>query len=95
MNVYDIADIYVDIIEPALKLGAFGVLVIVVLHFLNVLKHGGSGSGFIGKAYARIWAWAGWLVRHAHAWGHRFLVWLIAAARNAYVTAYDFFSSRN
>lgn len=50
MTVDQLADIYVEVIEPLLKLGAFAVLVVVVLQTLNVIK-GGGHAGLVPSMY--------------------------------------------
>jgi hypothetical protein len=54
MDINQLADIYVDWIEPAIKLGAFFILLIVVLHFINVMKEAGGSGGFVSTAFRNI-----------------------------------------
>ena len=57
MSIEGIAEIYVDYIEPAFKLGAFLVLVVVVLHVLNMIRHGGNSSSLVSRSYALLIVW--------------------------------------
>lgn len=59
MTVDQLADLYVDIIEPGIKLGLFFVLLIIVLHSINMLRDGGASGGFVGVAFKNIIKFAG------------------------------------
>jgi hypothetical protein len=62
MGIDYLANFYVDILEPGFKLTAFGVLLVVVLHGLNLIKHGGSGTTFVGTSYRYLVKWVVLLV---------------------------------
>jgi hypothetical protein len=95
MNINQLADIYVDVIEPVVKIGAFLILVTVVLHFLNVLKHGGSGSSLVGKSYTLIIAWSVAILGVVRRWLPRVVGIMAVYIAALIATVKDFWSSRN
>ncbi|MCP5405679.1 MAG: hypothetical protein H6922_05615 [Pseudomonadaceae bacterium] len=54
MTIEETAILYVDYIEPAIKIGAFFVLVVVVLHMLNIVRHGQSPGGLVARLFEKI-----------------------------------------
>lgn len=54
MTADQLADLYVEWIEPAIKLGGFFILLIVVLHFINIMKEAGGSGGFVSTAFRNI-----------------------------------------
>lgn len=54
MTIDQLANLYVDIIEPGIKLGLFFILLIIVLHSINMMRDGGASGGFVSVAFKNI-----------------------------------------
>lgn len=92
MTIEEFAELYVEYIEPAIKLGAFLVLVVVVLHALNVVR--GSDGGFVSVMFQKIVAGA----RYLFDLGKKaalVLVWALTKITDAIIsTVRDFFTAK-
>lgn len=95
MGIDQLASFYVDVVEPFLKLGAFAALVVVVLHGLNILKYGGSGSSLVGRAYVVLVTWMGKLLVFLRKVAIALFKFLASYMHVLFTTVKEFLSSRN
>lgn len=94
MTIDEFAEIYVEYIEPAAKLGAFLVLVIVVMHVLNVIRNGGSGGGFVAVMFQKLVGIGRYLLDLLKKAG-LLLVWGMSKITNVIIsTVRDFFTAK-
>jgi hypothetical protein len=95
MNINQLADIYVDVVEPLLKIGAFIILVVVVLHGFNIIKYGGSGSSLVGRTYVVLVTWFGKLLVILQKLATIVMKLIVSYTHVLLATVKDFLSSRN
>lgn len=95
MDIDTLADIYVEIIEPCIKIVAFLILVIVTWHGFNVIKYGGGDGRFSSKAMQYIMASGKWIWSVSSIFTITLSVYIAKLSRVIWATVKEFWLSKS